>query len=285
MALAFVFTSSDLFTLASCRKCLIWRNTILHQALLTSTLPPVNTSSKPNSSLKMCPAQTQRSEELPLFFSILFNWVQKHLPQLSNEWLMTIYWHWWLLTGKSYTEGGQTQHCGHEAPGGRTQKGDQGDAVQTFLRLSVTHSVLKDGLTDPIILCILRPFQNSTSPLTSTSLWSKSSELTPQSDESSTCSKDSRLARTNVQRVPVHRKREQCVKHFHSFCVIANRKRNKVTAGPKKKRQFPHSHLCFLRVSHRFWNTKNETFLISNSHGCISFKLVFLCLSEWKFWA
>lgn len=41
-----------------------------------------------------------------------------------------------MITGESYTEGGQTQHCSHEAPGWRAQKGDQGNIIYTFPGLS-----------------------------------------------------------------------------------------------------------------------------------------------------
>lgn len=41
-----------------------------------------------------------------------------------------------LITGEPYTEGGQTQHCSYEAPGWRTQEGDQGNAKYTFPELS-----------------------------------------------------------------------------------------------------------------------------------------------------
>lgn len=34
-----------------------------------------------------------------------------------------------LITGEPYTEGGQTQHCSYEAPGWRTQEGDQGNII------------------------------------------------------------------------------------------------------------------------------------------------------------
>lgn len=140
-------------------------------------------------------------------------------------------------------------------------------------------SILSDGLIDEIILCIFRHCRNSTSPLTSTSPWSKSSDLTPQSDVSSISSEDSTLARTNVHRVQVHLKCEQCVKHA-TVSVRFTTKRKHDDHNWTETRDSILFLICFLRVRRWFSCTKNESFLISSSNGCISFKLVFLFLSE-----